>query len=283
MSRLLDRFTDAQLMTMLIQRDFSAVNKVIEDDDIKELGRAFYGSLDTELTLRFPNLTKLNDYALTNAKVTVDIDFTKLTSIGNYALNYFDGAGVPKDLVLSSMTQVGSNAFMYMDAGVETLDAPLLTSTSTSAYAFAGMKSLKKFRAQNLTYLGTYMFYVCFVLEEIDLPSANTFAYGCLDYLPKLQTIRFGAETIGSLDQAFTASTSTVTAIIMDHLTNIPSIGSLTRLPTMGNGTCKVYVPRELVTTLRSATGWSNYAGQILAIEDHTELMPTWGEEEAQG
>lgn len=276
MARLLDRFTDAELMSMLITRDLSALNKVIADDEITHLGKLFSYCTDTDIVLRFPNLTRVLDNALSNSKVTIDFDVSRLTYIGPSAFTYFEGAGMPKKLTLNA-PEIKEVAFMYADAGVEEIDAPGITSLQGIRNVFCGMKSLKKFRAQNLTKTGQNTFYVCFKLEVIDLPSVTSFEWGTFDYLTNLQTLRLGGTTIAGFDNGvFTASTTSVTAIIMDRLTNIPSLGTLGVLPTMKNGTCKIYVPQGFVTTLRAADNWKNYAGQILAIEDHPEVMPTW-------
>lgn len=276
MARLLDTYTDAQLMRMLVQRDFTALNNILADDEITQLGKLFSYCTDTNIVLRFPNLTRALDSALSNSKVTIDFDMSKLTYIGPSAFTYFDGAGMPKKLVLNA-PDIKEVAFMYADAGVEEIDAPGITNLQGIRNVFCGMKSLKKFRAQNLTKTGQYTFYVCFKLEVIDLPSVTTFEWGTFDYLTNLQTLRLGGTTIAGFDNnVFTASTPSVTAIIMDRLTNIPSFGSMGNLPTMKNGTCKIYVPQGFVTTLRAADNWKNYAGQILAIEDHMDLMPTW-------
>ena len=242
MARLLDRFTDAELMKMLITRDLSPMNNIIEDDEITHLGRLFSYCTDTSIVLRFPNLTRALDYALSNSKVTVDFDMSNLTYIGPSAFTYFDGAGLPKKLTLNA-PDIKELAFMYADAGVEEIDAPGITSLRGIRNVFCGMKSLKKFRAQNLTYTGTYTFYVCFKLEVIDLPSVTTFEYGTFDYLTSLKTVRLGGATITGFDNnVFTGSTTSVTAIIMDHLTNIPTFGTLAMLPTMRNGTCMCLV-----------------------------------------
>jgi hypothetical protein len=45
-----------------------------------------------------------------------------------------------------------------------------------------------------------------------------------------------------------------------------------------GDKDCYIYVPRDMVDTLKSATNWSTYADQIRALEDYTIDGTTTGD-----
>lgn len=275
MSRLLDRFTDGQIMAMLVQRDFSAINNVFEDDEITVFGRGLYNYVNPDLTLRFPNLTHVNPYAFYNVNVKLEINFEKLEFIGDHGFYYFKGTGMPEHLKLTNAVTLQENAFMYAPT-IVTLEAPAIVDVYMPAYLFSCISTLTKVKCQNLERPGQLMFFMDANLIEADLPSFRESMNPIFNNCTKLETVRLGGYTIGSLAGLFTQNCSQVKTIILDHISNIPAIGDLKILPKMTDGTCKVYVPRDMVTTLRAADNWKDYAGQILAIEDHPEVMPTW-------
>lgn len=279
MARLLDRFTDQEIMAMLIKRDFTAVNNVFEDDEVRELGQAFAGYTNADLTLSFPNATKIQAEALRYINIRrVNLDFSKIVSIGSRAFENAKGIEWPSELVLPVCLEIGSFAFADNTTTAK-VDVPEMTSAGRLQYMFSGMRGVKKIRMQRLEDLGTYNFYTVQALEQLDLPSASAMGYGTFQSSGSLKTLRLGGETVDSFASTFNGNAA-LKAIIMDRLTNIPTFGTLAGLPKMQDGTCFIYVPRAMVGTLRTADNWTNYAGQILAVEDHPEVMPVWEDEE---
>lgn len=168
------------------------------------------------------------------------------------------------------------------------------TITKTASYAFYST-SLVMVSFANLTSLGSYSFNKCIGLVSVDLPSLNTavstFAFdGCT----ALQQVNIPNAT-GANNYSFQDTTSLekvelngsanigsyafrrsgIKALIIrnntNKLTKLTSTNAFTDCP-IANGTGYIYFYREFVESYKSATGWSNYAEQIRAIEDYPEI-----------
>lgn len=168
------------------------------------------------------------------------------------------------------------------------------TITITASYAFYST-NLVVVSFANLTSLGSYSFNKCIELVSVDLPSLNTnvstFSFdGCTALqqvnIPNstgannysfqdttaLERVEFvGTTNIGS----YSFRRSGIKALIIRNntskLTKLTSTNAFTDCP-IADGTGYIYFYREFVESYKSATGWSNYAEQIRAIEDYPEI-----------
>lgn len=169
------------------------------------------------------------------------------------------------------------------------------TITATRNYAFYAARSLTRVSLPNLTNLGSYTFNACEALVSADLPSlsgafatytftscgvlthvnapnatgANNYSFQDTASLEKLDLL--GTGTFGS----YSFRRSGITALIIRNntskLSKLSSSNAFDGCP-IANGTGYIYFPREYVDSYKSATGWSNYAEQIRAIEDYPEI-----------
>ena len=169
------------------------------------------------------------------------------------------------------------------------------TITTTNSYAFYANENLANVSLTSLISLGSYSFSKCTALASVDLPSLNanvsTFVFdGCT----ALQQVNIPNST-GANNYAFQDTTalekvelegsanigsysfrrSGIKALIIRNntskLTKLTSTNAFTDCP-IANGTGYIYFYREFVESYKSATGWSNYAEQIRAIEDYPEI-----------
>lgn len=167
--------------------------------------------------------------------------------------------------------------------------------TSTRNYAFYAAMSLVRVNLPNVTSLGSYVFNSCESLVSANLPSvtsaiptfcfascealtsvnapnatgANNYSFQDTTALEKLDLL--GTGTFGS----YSFRRSGITALIIRNntskLSKLSSTNAFSDCP-IGNGTGYIYFYKEYVEKYKAATGWSNYAEQIRAIEDYPEI-----------
>ena len=167
--------------------------------------------------------------------------------------------------------------------------------TSTRNYAFYNATSLERVTLQSVTTVGTYTFSDCTNLISVDLPNLSsatgTFAFNnCTNLaqvnLPKisavsnytfsdcsaLEKVEVGQiKSVGSYSFRRAGTTALIIRNTSSTITKLNSTNAFSDCP-IANGLGYIYVYREYVEKYKAATGWSNYAEQIRAIEDYPEI-----------
>lgn len=117
--------------------------------------------------------------------------------------------------------------------------------TSIAAHKFRGCSGLTNVIFPNASSVGTGAFWQCAALKQADFSACVAFAqdafYGC----------------------------SALEALILRNEEAVSSIIGTLYGTGIADGTGYIYVPSALVDTYKAASGWSTYAAQIRAIEDH--------------
>ncbi len=150
---------------------------------------------DREISLEFPNLTSIPDYAIFGVDdasthnydldVVVSISTAKATSIGNYAFAScsalesidmplatsigfatFSECSALTTVNLPELTSVSSTSFYYCSS-ITSLDFP--KATSVSSLAFGGCAALKSITLPAVTEIGAAAFLDCGALESVSL------------------------------------------------------------------------------------------------------------------
>ena len=122
--------------------------------------------------------------------------------------------------------------------------------------------------AANVTSTGVNVFYACYALHTVNLPSlisinSNLFAYSSLlkrlDF-PSVESISGGA---------FSGCSRLVTLILRkaDTVCTLENVSAFSGT-SIAKGTGFVYVPDDLVEQYKAATNWSTYANQIKPISE---------------
>jgi hypothetical protein len=126
--------------------------------------------------------------------------------------------------------------------------------TSVGVYAFIGQTNLKTVMLPNVTRIGESAFYGCSSLETVDLGKISYLAEKAFAQCYNLKTIVIRSSAVPD-DQS-----STVFAGV--YLTN---------------GTCHIYVPRDLIDTYKATEYWWMYPNAYRALEDYTVDGTTTG------
>lgn len=174
---------------------------------------------------------------------------------------------------------------LYECKQLMSVSAPL--ATEVGSYAFAGCSNLTTVNLPSVQTINGYCFHKCSILRSISLPEVRTIrgfafynecnALEAVD-LPKLETMGQAAfHLLQSLKRVELPSIRSIST------GNFPSIETVVlpgeSVPTLSAGafnySCKIYVPRALLDSYQTATNWVEFynRGQILAIEDHPEIM----------
>lgn len=163
-----------------------------------------------------------------------------ITDIGNYAFR--NCSGMTSVTIGSGVTSIGSNAFGFCSGMTNIIIGNSVTSINNAAFQY------------------------CNGLSNITIPSAVTrigdMAFQYCSGLTSV-TIGSGITSIGRITFRYCSGLTSVTV----NADNPPSLGSsaLDNTP-IASGTGYIYVPSSSVNSYKTASGWSNYANQILAI-----------------
>jgi hypothetical protein len=110
-------------------------------------------------------------------------------------------------------------------------------------------RTITEYSSDKLTSVGNSAFYGCSSLVKVDLPNVTSIAANAFYSCTQLEAVILRSETMCTLANNNAFNTSKIK-----------------------NGTGYIYVPKTLVDTYKTASGWSTYANQIRAIEDYPEI-----------
>ena len=154
--------------------------------------------------------------------------------------------------------------YSAMDGKLETVKLPQGI-TALGEIAFYGCLALTTVTLpETLTSIGNYVFSNCTSLTSIDLPdgleSIGNNAFQNCDALTSI-TLPAGVTSIGNYAFSVCAALTTVTCLA----TTPPTMGGMVFNRCFNLTT--IYVPAGSVDTYKGASGWSDYAGKIQAIQ----------------
>lgn len=200
-------------------------------------------------TVYAPNVTSLGNYAFRDSSLSI-ADFPVAENIGGYT---FSGTQIASVNLPNVRRILNSYCFSYCKQ-IQEINLPSLYSMGTSCTnTFDGCTALRKLNLGELEYLTGNNFNNCTSLEELDLgASITTIASNGLRYLTVIKKIIIRTPTVCSY---YTTSAS------YD--------------PTSAD--YRIYVPRALVDSYKTATNWSRLADKFVALEDYTNDGTTTG------
>ena len=189
----------------------------------------------------------------------------KATALNNYLVS---GCSSLTELNIPNATS--GKGFAIAGTKIEHLYLPSFTSPGSSV--FRGATYLKTVDMPVLNKLEQYLFMGCTALETLTLPkvysASDSACEGCTSLykvdLPICKRI---------IAKAFYKCSQLEILILRLTTANctLANVNALTGTK-IADGTGYIYVPREKVDTLKSATNWATYANQFRAIEDYPEI-----------
>lgn len=206
----------------------------------------FKGCPITKVSL--PQCTKVEDYALQNCNEVEEINLPLCTQFGQYNCN--DAAKLKK-LILPSITALGYYACRHPKL-LEQLDLRSLVSGNTDVL------HCDSSRPNN-------------IITDVNLPALKTAWSWAFGYFTALKTLHIGSGIVTSFAKnAFNYCSHLKAVIFSSQQASVPTLGDTTSF-----GNCPVrtgggyfYVPDDLVTTWKGATGWSVMQYMIKPLSD---------------
>jgi hypothetical protein len=150
----------------------------------------------------------------------------------------------------------------------------MLTTTTLEGYAFRENTNITSIDIPSgVKSIGMYCLMKCSGITSVDIPDSVTYiAEGAFQYNPSLTSVTIGNGITTILWSAFRGC-SGLTSITVNAVTP-PTLGG--DALSMTND-CPIYVPCDSVDAYKAASGWSDYASRIQAIEGScpSDLQPS--------
>lgn len=185
---------------------------------------------------------------------------SRVTSVAAYA---FNKNSTIKTVSLPNVTNIGTYGFCECSA-LETISVPKLSTIGERL--LQSCTNLKSIDFPLLSYVSRNICYGCTKLKSVNLPSATTLGYYCFTNCKAITTLDFPQLTY--IENNNFQGCSALVALILrsSTLCKLNGTAALSSTP-IASGTGFVYVPADLLDSYKTATNWSVYADQIVAIE----------------
>lgn len=279
-------YTDRQILRCLLTKNFAAIGRVFEDSTITALKTgAFYNAQNLD-RVTAPNVTEIGAVAFCGSTLTaLGLTWDHLTSIGQEAFADMDCSALPETLNLARVTTLHTGAFAQKSASpntrVKNIILPLWTgdtsgggtyTSNSSRGPFEYCTALTGFTAPEMTEIPSGCFQRCTSLVDISLPKAASYSPQVFSYCTALKRVSLGG-AVRTMTMYPMSGCNNIEALILPGVTTVPSISysnwSSSKFKT---GDAYFYVPSSLVNSFKVASGWSNFADKIRAIEDYPEI-----------
>lgn len=133
-------------------------------------------------------------------------------------------------------------------------------------------RTITEFKDDTIETVGSYAFFQCNALVEVDIPNCKTLSSAAFQYCGSLRKVNSAAEAIGV--ELFRRGCGSMDTFILRNAEKVASLADKAGFNNtkIGSGTGYIYVPKSLVDSYKAATNWSTLSAQIRAIEDYPEI-----------
>ena len=209
--------------------------------------------IDGSITEITSNVTSVKDYTFYECESLVTANFGNATSIGDYG---FYRCHKLTTINAPNTTSIGTQAFRGCSA-LSTIDFP--KTTKIGGNAFRDCTNLVSVTLPLVTAIETYAFSECTKLIKCDFPVATSIAGYALQFCYCLTTVILRSETMCTLSNKNAFGSCNHILGLKDYTYNPDGLED-----------GYFYVPRALVESYQTASGWSSFATQFRALEDYT-------------
>lgn len=153
------------------------------------------------------------------------------------------------------------------------VDLPYITALSSAA--FSGCNKLADVNLPSVTSISANAFSNCWELEDIILPSLTTFIdWGyTFNICEKLKRVVLPVFTGTITTNCFPCKSLTALVLGANTVCTLNTTNAFPSNTPIAKGTGYIYVRRSLIDPYKSASNWSNFASQFIALEDHPEIL----------
>lgn len=159
------------------------------------------------------------------------------------------------------------------DPTIVSIDFPLLEKVGD--YGIYNLCYLETLKVNRLESVGNFFLGSCFIISELEFPALKTVGRNFLSNCKALTKIDFGS--LSNIPEGSFSSCSALTAVILrsQTLTTVQEYPTNTYGGPFGDNAAPnayIYVPSDLLSTYKAATGWSRISSRIRAIEDYPDI-----------
>lgn len=216
-------------------------------------------------TVNLPNLTSIATYAFYYCRALSSIELDKITAIPKYAFQNCEALKLGEFPLVESVSDIAfKNAFSTIASNRDnTIRLPQCTSLGGNAFQLC--LQLNYIEAPLVTSIGAFCFSECYSLRKINMPNLTSIPTNAFQWCQNITSEEFSCLTsIGA--SAFSNCTSLASLTLKSAtVVTLENVNAFTNT-SIANGTGYIYVPSELVDTYKTATNWTTYADQIVAI-----------------
>lgn len=183
-----------------------------------------------------------------------------------YALKNLETINIP-----NTVTSIADYAF-YGDNMLTLTELPIsISNFGERCFYSCSNINITKIHGTN-TSIKTYAFGRCHSITNLEIETSQLINLGAFGVCSNLSKVTFSNTTAPAATSYVFQDCSVLSTVVFPNTTNVPSIDSNTfRNTPIESGTGLIYVPDNLVEDFKSATNWSNYAGQIKPLSEYVE------------
>lgn len=246
---------------------------------IQQIQTALAGKMDGSAPRLQAKTVSINSNGST--VVTANAGYDGLSAVNINVDIASSGTDTLKEIMLgeivefsSDVTSIYQYAF-YKQLKLKTVNLP--NADELSIYAFSGCEALTTINIPNVTYVSSNCFQNCYGLTSIKLPKIDAIGSGPFLYCRALATIDIGSNgVVTNLGTSAFRECSTLSKLILRN-DSVCTYGTTQTSYDPSNANLKIYVPRSLVDSYKTATNWSRLADKFVALEDYTNDGTTTG------
>ena len=284
MSNTLDTYSENVVMDALLSGDFTNTGNVFEDDVIEKVNAYIFANASNLTSITLSNLKYINNNAFRGLNNTIlNLSWDKIISMDGASIFY--NTKLPSIIYCPNLKNLGGS---YTFGGNSTL-------SDVTMISCPNMES-----SQNMQEVFTYRS----LLTDLFIPNLgadiSNNSISTTDILRRtgITHIIFPQWCYKKIMSGFLYSTpctflelggdfteiqygnsmyvfpSTLKTIVLSGLTSVPTITNANYLFNVVDR--YVYVPKALEASIKAASGWSDYASQIRAIEDYPSDAHAW-------
>lgn len=274
-------YNDETILRALLMRDFQLLGSEYVDDERTSIKRNAFASAQHLNRVSLPAMKVIPSTCFKNASVaTLDLAWSEITDVGIEAFN--GGIGSMTSISLPKCVRVGDGAFAN-NPSLTSVSLPLWTGSLTTdgsvnvseSGMFKGCTALTGdgIDLPALTSLPSAIFRGCTSLQEVVFEKATSVGssafYGCTN----LKKLRFNG-AVKTLGASMLNSCTNLEALIFTGITSVPSLASSSLSASgIASGRGYIYVPSDMLASVKAANNWKTYQDMIRACEDYPSVI----------
>lgn len=245
----------------------------VQVDTVITLGQKFKGLTNLE-RVDTSRLSLAGDDVSYLFEGCTELKYVSLPNVEYIVYSMFSGCYKLQEVSIPLASKARTSAFYGCEA-LSNINFPLITKIENNA--FSNCKALSSINFPAVTEIGNNAFESCSNLVNVTLRDITYIGSSAFAYCYGLVTMDLGA-SIESIYGAALRRCSSLLHLVIRNTNAVCVYDTTASNSDPSNGQLKIYVPRALLDSYKTATNWSRFANKFVALEDHTVDGTTTGE-----